>query len=463
MKSIFIFRRDFRIVDNTGLIECCRRSSKIYPIFIFTPTQIEKNEYFSSNSFQFLLESLHELDQEIGIRFKSNIQYFYGDNVEVLEKLLTKIKYDAIFFNKDYTKYAVHRDKEIIDFCNKNSKKCVLVEDYLLSPLGTYLKQDGTPYEVYGPFKKHAKTIKVPKPDNYKFNDVEISFPVVKSEMTLADLDDKYVYNPDNLVRGGRTNALKILKNMKKFVNYGEERNNLMTPTTHLSAYIKYGCVSIREVYEKTFDLYGINHVLIDQLLWREFYYYLGYYIPRVLEGKSLKEKYDKIVWKNDPKIIEAWKSGVTGFPAVDAGMREMNKTGFMHNRGRLITSGILIKILNVDWRIGEKYFAQTLIDYDPIVNNGNWQWSSGSGADSQPYFRIMSPWKQAIDNDPNCDYIKKWIPELADVPNKDIFKWGETYSKYKSTGYPKPIVDYSIMRKEIVEIYKKGLYSEEN
>ena len=463
MKSIFIFRRDFRIVDNTGLIECCRRSSKIYPIFIFTPTQIEKNEYFSSNSFQFLLESLHELDQEIGLRFKSNIQYFYGDNVEVLEKLLTKIKFDAIFFNKDYTKYAVHRDKEIIDFCNKNSKKCILVEDYLLSPLGTYLKQDGTPYEVYGPFKKHAKTIKVSKPDNYKFNDVEISFPIVKSEMSLADLDDKYVYNSDNLVRGGRANALKILKTMKKFVNYAEERNNLMTPTTHLSAYIKYGCVSIREVYEKTFDLYGINHVLIDQLLWREFYYYLGYYIPRVLEGKSLKEKYDKIVWKNDPKIIEAWKSGVTGFPAVDAGMREMNKTGFMHNRGRLITSGILIKILNVDWRIGEKYFAQTLIDYDPIVNNGNWQWSSGSGADSQPYFRIMSPWKQAIDNDPNCDYIKKWIPELADVPNKDIFKWSETYSKYKSTGYPKPIVDYSIMRKEIVEIYKKGLYSEED
>jgi deoxyribodipyrimidine photo-lyase len=461
MKSIFIFRRDFRIDDNNGLIECCKKSEEIYPIFIFTPNQIEENEYFSSNSFQFLLESLDELDKDLKERFKSNIQYFYGNNIDILEKFIKKLDFDSIFFNKDFTRYAVKRDKEIIDFCEKYSKKCFLIEDYLLSPLGTYLKQDGTPYEVYGPFKKNAITIKVSKPNGYKFKDKESNFMKIKSDMNLKDLDDKYIYNPDNLVKGGRINGLKFLKNIKKYVNYRDERNNLMTPTTHLSAYIKYGCISIREVYEKIHELFGINHGLIEQLLWREFYYYLGYYIPRVLEGKSLKEKYDKIIWENNPKLIEAWKLGLTGFPAVDAGMREMNKTGFMHNRGRLITSGILIKILNVDWRIGEKYFAQTLIDYDPIVNNGNWQWSSGSGADSQPYFRIMSPWKQAIDHDPDCEYIKKWIPELANVPNKDIFKWSDTHNKYKNTGYPKPIVDYTKMRKEIVEVYKKGLYGE--
>jgi deoxyribodipyrimidine photo-lyase len=198
---------------------------------------------------------------------------------------------------------------------------------------------------------------------------------------------------------------------------------------------------------------------LIDQLLWREFYYYLAYYFPRVLQGKSLKEQYDGIKWNNDPKIFEAWTNGNTGFPGVDAGMREMNSTGYMHNRARLITSGILIKILNIDWRLGEKYFARTLIDYDPSVNNGNWQWSSGSGADSQPYFRIMSPWKQVIDNDPDCEYIKKWIPELADVPVKDILNWGKSYTKYKNIKYPKPIVDYEVMRKEIVDVYKKGIY----
>jgi deoxyribodipyrimidine photo-lyase len=182
--------------------------------------------------------------------------------------------------------------------------------------------------------------------------------------------------------------------------------------------------------------------------------------MPKVLEQKSLKEQYDKIKWENNPKIFEAWKNGNTGFPGVDAGMREMNETGFMHNRARLITSGILIKILNCDWRLGEKYFATQLVDYDPSVNNGNWQWSSGSGADSQPYFRILSPWKQVQDNDPNCEYIKKWIPELNDVPNKDIINWGKYYEKYKNkVKYPKPIVDYDIMRKEIVEVYKKGLY----
>ena len=275
---------------------------------------------------------------------------------------------------------------------------------------------------------------------------------------------NKY-YSINNKIasKGGRENALKILnsKSMQKFINYPTQRNDLSTASTHLSAYIKFGCVSIREVYYSILKSFDINHTLIDQLYWREFYFYLAYYFPRVLQGKSLKEQYDGIKWDNNMKIFESWKKGETGFPAVDAGMREMNETGFMHNRARLITSGILIKILNIDWRMGEKYFATKLVDYDPIVNNGNWQWSSGSGADSQPYFRIMSPWKQAIDNDPDCLYIKKWIPELKDIPNKDIHNWGKSYTKYKNIKYSKPIVDYEFMRKDIVRIYKEGLYDD--
>ena len=467
MKSIFIFRRDFRLIDNLGLIECAKKSSSILPIFIFTPEQVENNEYFSSNSFQFMLNALENLNQELVEKYNSKIHYFYGDNVSVLKKIRKEYEYDAIYFNMDYTLYAKKRDSEIKKFSEDNNIKCTMIEDYLLMPISTYLKADGDPFLVYGPFKKNAKAksqskdFSVPKPNKMKidkFENLELS-----NLYNLKKLEKYYTKNPNLLISLENTNresVLKVLKNIDKFINYAEERNTLIQPTTMLSAYIKYGIISIREVYHYIVEEFGIEHGLIDQLYWREFYFYIAYYIPRVLEGKSLKEKYDGIEWENNKKNIEAWKNGLTGFPAVDAGMREMNTTGYMHNRARLITSGILIKILNCDWRIGEKYFAQMLLDYDPIVNNGNWQWSSSSGADSQPYFRIMSPWKQAIDHDQDCEYIKKWIPELKDVPSKDILKWDITSKKYKGkTDYPEPIVNYGEMRKKIVNVYKDGIY----
>ena len=458
MTSIFIFRRDFRLTDNIGLIECFKNSDKILPIFIFTPEQIENNEYFSSNSFQFMLESLDNLNSELINNYNSQIHYYYGDNIKILKQIYDEYKYDSIYFNKDYTVYSKKRDEEIEKYCIKNNIKYNTSEDYLLSNIGTFLKKDGTPYQKFTPFKNNCKTFTIPKPTHFKFSKKKLD--KIKYKFDLNLLNKYYTKNPYILVNGGRDNALKNIKDLDKFINYDSERNDLIIPTTHLSAYIKYGCVSIREVYDKILILFGVDHGLINQLLWREFYYYLAYYNPKVLEGKSLKEAYDKIKWENKKENIEAWKKGMTGFPGVDAGMREMNKTGYMHNRARLITSGILIKILNVDWRIGEKYFAQNLIDYDPIVNNGNWQWSSGSGADSQEYFRILSPWQQVITNDKECEYIKKWIPELKDVPAKDILKWDETNIKYANkVKYPKPIVDYKLMRKKIMEVYKEGLY----
>lgn len=455
MRSIFIFRRDFSINDNLGFIECYKKSSNILPIFIFTPEQIESNPYFSKKSFNFMLESLNELDDELKTNYKTQIHYYYGDNTNIIKDIYKKYDYDSIFFNMDYTPYSKKRDEQILNFCNENKINCFMIENYLLMPIDTFLKDDKSVYQKYTPFKNRAKKINIPKPNNYKFNSEK--FDKIKYSFNLKDLE-KYTEKNNTITHGGRKNALNILKNMDKFINYSTERNNLTKETTHLSAYIKFGCVSIREVYDTIYKLFGVDNGLIDQLLWREFYFYLVYYIPRVLEQKSLKEKYDKIEWENDPKKFEAWMNGNTGFPIVDAGMRELNSTGFMHNRARLVTSCILIKILNCDWRLGEKYFATKLIDYDPSVNNGNWQWVSGSGADSQPYFRIMSPWKQSIDYDPNCEYIKRWIPELKDIPNKDIHNWNKNYNKYKIK-YHGPIVDYDIMRKDIVEIYKKGLY----
>jgi len=455
-KSLFIFRRDYRLIDNLTLIECYKKSDTVIPIFIFTPEQIENNPYFSSNGLQFLLESLHELNEELE-KYNSKLHYYYGDNVDILKKIYKDFQYTDIYFNQDYTVYAKERDDKIKAYATDKNINVHSNEDYLLLPINSYLKEDGTPYEVYGPFKKNARKIKTPKPSTFNFESKNSKFHTIKTTFNPDSLKKYYEINPNIAVNGGRKNALKILKNIRNYSFYANERNDLIKPTTMLSAYIKFGCVSIREVYTAISSIFGIEHGLIDQLYWREFYYYLAYYFPKVLHGKSLKEKYDGIKWENNKKNIEAWMKGETGFPAVDAGMRELNETGYMHNRARLITSGILIKIMNVDWRIGEKYFATKLIDYDPIVNNGNWQWSSGSGADSQPYFRILSPWKQAKDNDPDCEYIKKWIPELKDVPNKDIFNWDKTHIKYKNIKYPGPMVNYEIMRKDIMEVYKKG------
>lgn len=458
-KSIFIFRRDFRLDDNISFIECYKKSDKILPIFIFTPEQVtNKNKYFSSNCFQFMIESLDSLDRHLKDKYNTNMHYFYGNNIKVLNDLLKSYNYDSIYFNIDYTNYAKKRDKEIINFCKKNNIECFVKEDYLLNNIGTYLKIDGKEYQKFTPFKNNASNFSISLPHYINYN--KNKFDKIKSNLNnLSELNKYYSKNPDLKLEGSRDVALKILDNIIEFKDYDLIRNILTQSTTNLSAYIKFGLVSIREVYHCFLKKLGKDNGLITQLYWREFYYYLIYYNPKILNGYSLKEQYNKIKWENSSIKFKAWCDGKTGFPIVDAGMREMNETGFMHNRARLITSNILIKILNCDWRMGEKYFATKLIDYDPSVNNGNWQWGAGSGADSQPYFRIMSIERQTENFDPQCLYIKKWIPQLKDIPPEDIINWAETYKKYPDVKYFKPIADYKKMRKDIVEIYKKGLY----
>lgn len=458
MTSIYIFRRDIRLTDNLGFIECYKNSNKILPIFIFTPEQIINNPYFSSNAFQFLLESLEDLNNTLKSKYNSQIHYYYGDNVDVLKEIYHDYPYENVYFNMDYTPYAISRDDNIKKYCEKNNINLKMTEDYLLEKIGTFLKDDNTAYQKYTPFKNKVKKHNILKPNNFKFSSEKMD--KINYKFNLKDLNQYYEINENILVHGGRENALKITKNINQYINYQDDRNILNLSTTHLSAYIKFGNISIREVYHIILSTFGIEHGLIDQLIWREFYFYLSYYFPHVLQGKSLKLQYDKIKWKNDEKIFKKWTEGKTGFPLVDAGMREMNKTGYMHNRARLVTAAILIKILNCDWRLGEKYFATKLIDYDPAVNNGNWQWVSSSGADSQPYFRIFSPWKQSVDYDKDCEYIKRWVPELSEVPNKDIHNWYKSCEKYHNKiKYPKPIVDYDIMRKEILNVYKSALY----
>jgi len=231
-------------------------------------------------------------------------------------------------------------------------------------------------------------------------------------------------------------------------------RNFLTYETTNLSAYINLGLLSIREVYYKIVEKLGKQNNLIDELYWRDFYYNILYFFPHVV-GKSFNEKYDKIKWNNNKTKFKKWCDGKTGFPVVDACMRQMNETGYMHNRGRMIVASFLTKDLLIDWRWGEKYFATQLLDYNISANNGGWQWASGSGTDAQPYFRIFNPWTQSKNFDKDCEYIKNWVPELKNVENKDIHNWFKTYDKYE-IDYPEPMVNHDDERKNTLKIYKK-------
>jgi deoxyribodipyrimidine photo-lyase len=408
----------------------------IIPIFIFTPEQIKKNKYLSNNSLQFLCESLEELRDHIPLHI------FYGDNLKVLNKIHKTAPISNIVFNKDYTPYAIERDQSIDSWCAKKNINCVQIEDYLLSPIGRFNKTDGSPYVVYTPFKNNVLKHSIPNPQNHPLKHLIYHKPLERISYYSPNLD-YYTYNPHNNVKGGRKSGLKYLHTN---IDYEDQ---LSIKTTQLSAYIKYGCLSIREVYHHFKD-----ENLKAQLIWREFYYYINYYYPNLLKKSvAFQMKYDKIKWVNNKKHLEWWKRGETGFPVVDACMRQLNKTGYMHNRGRLIVSNFLNRLLGLDWRLGELYFAQQLIDYDPCVNNGNWQWVSSVGIDTKPYSqRVFNPWLQSKRFDPHCIYIKEWIPELNDVPPNEIHQWD---LHGDPDIYILPIIDYTMARERSLQMYR--------
>jgi len=451
-KSVFIFRRSFRLDDNTGLLHALKQSKKVIPIFIFTPEQVIKNSYKSNTCVQFMVQSLQDLDQQLRKK-GSRLFYFFGKPDEVVQKLIKKHDIDAVCVNMDYTPYARKRDKKIAAVCKKHKIDFVTSEDILLNPVGSIQTGGDSPYLKYTPFFRKARRVKIKMSvknnhKNYISRSIKLTYEF------RGKLEKFYKPNEQAAVNGGRKEALKIIKRLKYFKDYDKKRNLLTYQTTMLSAYIKFGCVSIREVYHAIKKATNVKD-LIKQLYWRDFYYNIAYFFPYVF-GAAMKKKYNKIKWPDKKTWFEKWKKGKTGFPVVDACMRELNTTGFMHNRGRLIVSSFLIKILFVDWRKGEKYFAKKLIDYDPSVNNGNWQWSASTGADSQPFFRVFNPWLQSKKFGPTGEYIKKWVPELQDVPTTDIHRWDTKYKDYKKIKYPTPIVDYKKNRKKILSLYKK-------
>lgn len=453
--TIFIYRRDLRIQDNKGLNLAMQEFDNIIPIFIFTPEQIgDKNKFRSDNAIQFMCESLEDLNKELK-KNGSKLHIFKGENNKILSGIFNKINVKNVVFNMDYTPYAIKRDKSIKALCKKKGINCVLVEDYLLDKVGTILKPNSEPYTVFTPFKNKGLKYSVDKPSKMRAKNLTSSNKLSTTKII------NYTVNPDILVRGGRSNGVKMLKKVKNHKNYGKVRNMLSIPSTELSAYIKFGCISIREVYWMVHKTNGLNSVLMSQLYWREFYYYITYYFPYVLKGKNFNPKYDGIDWVKEKGHFKKWCEGKTGYPIVDAGMRQLNETGYMHNRARLITANFLNRMLGYNWTVGEKYYATKLTDYDPAVNNGNWQWIASTGTDPKPYFqRLFNPIIQSEKFDPDAKYIKKWLPQLKNIPASDLHKWESKYVNYNlgDIDYVAPIVNYKEAREKSVKIYRKVL-----
>jgi len=441
MINIFIFRRDFRIFDNTSLniLKKTYPNIKILPIFIFNKNQIEPtlNPYFSYNAFEFMCDSLIEIP---------NLNcYLTNDEILILKDLQKKYKINAISFNLDFTPYAKKRDKIIFDWCISNNINIICEEDYTLHKIGTILKDDKKPYQKFTPFYNKGLLIKPSKIINENFEFIK------DTSSTLNPISLIKKRNPDLKVKGGRNNALKILKKLKEgfFNNYNQDREYpFLDKTTKLSAYIKFGCISIREIYYSL----PLNHGIIRELFWKDFYANISYHFPYIY-GNSFIKKYSNIKWNNNQDYFNKWMNGETGFPLIDAAMRQLNKTGWLHNRCRMLVSCFLVKNLHIDWKLGEKYFASKLVDYDPSSNNGGWQWSASTGTDSQPYFRIFSPTTQMKKYDKNCLYIKKYIDELKDIDNKIILNW--EFKNNHSINYPKPIIDIKKTSQKFISIFR--------
>lgn len=469
--NIFLFNRGLRCNDNTTLIDMIQTCGEVTPIFVFTEqVNKKKNKYFSNNSVEFMIESLHELYNTIETKYDGKLYFFHNDNlIKVLTSINKLIKIENLGTNFDYTPYARKRQDLLKEFCDKNKINYHMKEDHVLYNVldKKACKEDGNPYTVFTPYKNHAfGNLTVPEPDKFK----KFNFKKYKIlETNKYYLDDKdinkfYQVNPEAHIHGGRKNGLKILKNLDKYKDYSEKRDCLLYNTTFLASHNHFGTVSIREVYYAIKDKLKSRSIgLLTEICWRDFYYNLYYYHPHMLGGmvqkknKAYKEKFDHIKWNYNHEHFKRWCEGTTGIPVCDAGMRQMNRTGFMHNRLRMVTAAVLTKLLLLPWQWGEKYFAQTLKDYDPIQNGGGWGWTV-TGIDPQQVFRIFSPQSQSTKFDPECKFILEYIPELKNVPVKDIHNWENTYQTYLDKGieYYEPIIDYKQARRDALDEFNR-------
>jgi deoxyribodipyrimidine photo-lyase len=458
--GIHIFRRDLRIHDNVALYLLSKEVDKIIPIFIFDPFQIDKtteNEHYRSNpAVKIMIESLEDLDKDI------NLNYFYGTPYKVLQKLIKDLSPKCISYNADFSKYSIERDDLMDKVCEKNEVKLIkYMDDNCLNTMENYLNSNSNSiYKVFGAFYKNGIKQKVrdevSKPNNF------ISKKITNSYSLKKDMHKFYAPH-DNLVTGGRTEALKILNNLSKFKNYETDRDMLLYNTTFLSTFLKFGCISIVEAHNhmKKHNLTAV----IRQLYWRQFHFILSRFNYNKYGFSD--DFFSKVNWKNNLIEAKALWSGNTGFPIIDCGIRQLLQTGYMHNRLRLYVSNFAIKILHQNpfapiWG-GQVQFSKLLIDCCYANNYGNW--NNTLGPYDVPGFRygkLNTKSGRLYDPtnfkkwDPELKFIRNYIPELKDVPNKDIFNWHKTYIRHPEIKYSKPIVNFEERKQEWYFLTKK-------
>ncbi len=434
--SLFIFRRDLRVHDNTALNEALRLSRQVLPCFIFDPRQIEPHPYQSKPALQFMLQSIGDLQQQLQT-VGGKLALYHALPEQVVCSVFEQLHIQAVFINRDYTPFSRRRDDELADVCQKLGISLHTLPDALLTEPEQAVKNNQTPYKVFTAFYNNARQFPVALPQALSSK----NFLSPASDFTIDQLGLLMAESKLNVIQGGRNHALAILDQLNAYSGYQHTRDfPALDATSKLSAHLKFGTCSVREVYYGITEQLGSEHPLLRQLYWRDFFTHIAYHFPQVF-GRPFLEKFAHLHWDNNRDYFQAWSEGKTGFPIVDAGMRELNATGFMHNRLRMIVASFLVKDLHINWRWGERYFAQHLVDYDPCVNNGNWQWAASTGCDAQPYFRIFNPWLQQQKFDPDCQYIYHWIPELKLFSPKTIHQWDK---KHSACSYPAPIIDHS-------------------
>ena len=420
--NLFWFRRDLRLEDNTALNAALKANNNVLPLFIFDENILSELPDNDSRV-NFIYNNLHNLNRHLQ-EHNSSILILKGKPEEVWKEMIENYTIENVYINKDYEPYAIKRDRTVKDLLSKNGIELISFKDQVIHEESEVMKADGKPYTVFTPYKNKWLQIYTPKNSlttvNFnKFHKENYNFPKLKD---LGLKSSKIVVKPYTL------NGIS---------NYAESRNYpYLDSTTHLSPHLRFGTISVRQIIAQ---LGNEDDVFLSELIWREFFMQILFHFPKVV-NQNFRSKYNGIQWLNNVKDFELWCKGETGYPLVDAGMRELNETGYMHNRVRMVTAGFLCKHLLIDWRWGEAYFAKKLLDYELSSNNGNWQWAAGTGCDAAPYFRIFNPIEQLKKFDPSQIYVKKWIPELG------------------TSNYPQPIVEHKFARARALEKYKAGI-----
>lgn len=427
--SIFWFRRDLRLQDNAGLFQALQSGYPVVPVFIFDRSILDALEDKDDRRVEFIHQSLSAMQDEL-TAIGSTLDVRYGTPRQVYEELLKDYEVKAVYANHDYEPYAIQRDQSIGQWLQQQGCVFHTFKDQVLLEKNEVLKDDGKPYTVFTPYSRKWKAVLAANPI--------ISYNTKKYFNQFFQQSAKQI--PSLASMGFTAAGIPFpAKTWKKelITRYKEQRDIPSLPgTSRLSVHLRFGTISIRELAKEAGSL---NETFLNELIWRDFYHMILWHFPKVV-GHSFKPEYDQIRWRNTEKEFEAWCTGQTGYPIVDAGMRELNATGFMHNRVRMIVASFLTKHLLIDWRWGEGYFARKLLDFDLAANNGGWQWAAGSGCDAAPYFRVFNPYLQTQKFDPQLKYIRKWVPEFEELT------------------YTRPIVVHEEARKRCLDTYAAAL-----